>query len=66
MYHDAAQTIVETTDLANKLMGALRPGHFRGVATVVTKRSTYFSQIAPISVKKIFSNLLSFAPWFEI
>jgi pantoate--beta-alanine ligase len=37
MYHPARQTIVETTDLARVLMGKLRPGHFRGVATVVTK-----------------------------
>ena len=42
MYHDEAQTIVETTDLANKLMGALRPGHFRGVTTVVTKLFNLF------------------------
>ena len=42
MYHDEAQTIVETTDLANKLMGALRPGRFRGVATVVTKLFNLF------------------------
>ena len=42
MYHDEAQTIVETTDLANKLMGALRPGHFRGVATIVTKLFNLF------------------------
>jgi pantoate--beta-alanine ligase len=37
MYHPDAQTIVDTTDLSGILMGALRPGHFRGVATVVTK-----------------------------
>lgn len=37
MYHPDAQTIVETTGLSGILIGALRPGHFRGVATVVTK-----------------------------
>ena len=37
MYHPGDQTIVETTGLSGILIGALRPGHFRGVATVVTK-----------------------------
>lgn len=37
MYPPDADTFVETPHLANILMGALRPGHFRGVATVVTK-----------------------------
>jgi len=37
IYPDGAQTIVETTELAKILIGKLRPGHFRGVATVVTK-----------------------------
>ena len=37
MYHPQSETIVETTELAQRLMGALRPGHYRGVCTVVTK-----------------------------
>ena len=37
MYPDGAETIVETTKLANLLHGLGRPGHYRGVCTVVTK-----------------------------
>lgn len=37
VYAPGAQTIVETTELARILIGRIRPGHFRGVATVVTK-----------------------------
>src|SRR5262245_42931665 len=37
MYPAGAQTIVEVGALAAPLCGASRPGHFRGVATVVTK-----------------------------
>ncbi|SEP76468.1 pantoate--beta-alanine ligase [Loktanella sp. DSM 29012] len=37
MYPAGSETIVETTHLANILHGAVRPGHFRGVATIVTK-----------------------------
>ena len=37
VYDPTAQTIVETTELAKVLIGKLRPGQFRGVATVVTK-----------------------------
>jgi len=37
LYPDGAQTIVELTELAKPLCGRTRPGHFRGVATVVTK-----------------------------
>jgi pantoate--beta-alanine ligase len=37
MYHPDAQTTVDTTHLSGILIGALRPGHFQGVATVVTK-----------------------------
>ena len=37
MYPEGEETIVETTHLAHVLHGKVRPGHFRGVATVVTK-----------------------------
>ncbi len=37
MYPQGAQTYVVVEDLSNRLDGASRPGHFRGVSTVVTK-----------------------------
>jgi pantoate--beta-alanine ligase len=37
LYPDGVQTWVEVTDLAKPLCGAARPGHFRGVTTVVSK-----------------------------
>lgn len=37
MYPDGDETIVETTRLANMLHGVVRPGHYRGVTTVVCK-----------------------------
>lgn len=37
IYRPGAQTVVEVTGLSRILMGRLRPGHFRGVATVVAK-----------------------------
>lgn len=37
IYSPGAQTVVETTGLSGILIGRIRPGHFRGVATVVTK-----------------------------
>lgn len=42
MFHANAQTHVETTTLANILMGSLRPGHFKGVATIVMKLFNLF------------------------
>lgn len=37
MYPETISTFVEVPDLARHLCGAFRPGHFRGVATVVAK-----------------------------
>jgi pantoate--beta-alanine ligase len=37
IYPPGDETIVETTQLANMLHGKVRPGHFRGVATVVAR-----------------------------
>lgn len=37
IYPNGAETIVETERLANMLHGLVRPGHFRGVTTVVAK-----------------------------
>jgi pantoate--beta-alanine ligase len=44
MYPSGFQTHVEPGPLADRLEGAMRPGHFRGVATVVTK---LFGAVAP-------------------
>jgi pantoate--beta-alanine ligase len=37
LYGDGYQTWIEVAELAKPLCGASRPGHFRGVATVVAK-----------------------------
>lgn len=37
LYPEEAQTVVEVTELSSILEGASRPGHFRGVSTVVLK-----------------------------
>ncbi|MDP0927304.1 pantoate--beta-alanine ligase [Paracoccus onubensis] len=37
VYRPGSQTIVEATELSRMLIGRLRPGHFRGMTTVVTK-----------------------------
>ena len=44
MYEPAATTFVEVTGVGDRLDGASRPGHFRGVATIVAK---LFHIVAP-------------------
>ncbi len=44
VYPPGDETIVETTQMANMLHGAVRPGHFRGVTTVVAR---LFNMVQP-------------------
>ncbi|NSX55895.1 pantoate--beta-alanine ligase [Parasulfitobacter algicola] len=44
VYPEGDETIVETTRMANMLHGQVRPGHFRGVTTVVAR---LFNMVQP-------------------
>jgi pantoate--beta-alanine ligase len=57
MYANDRSTFVEETTLAEKLEGASRPGHFRGVCTVVTKLFHLLAPEAAVFGEKDFQQL---------
>ncbi len=57
MYADDRSTYVEETSLSARLCGASRPGHFRGVCTVVTKLFHFLAPEAAVFGEKDFQQL---------
>jgi pantoate--beta-alanine ligase len=57
MYPAGAQTVVEVQDVSRGLCGEKRPGHFRGVATVVTKLFAIFRPHLALFGQKDFQQL---------
>ncbi|HEY3449633.1 MAG TPA: pantoate--beta-alanine ligase [Myxococcales bacterium] len=57
VYPDGAQTFVEVEGLQKRWCGEKRPGHFRGVATVVAKLFTVFEPDVALFGEKDFQQL---------
>ena len=52
MYGQGFQSYVEVTEISQGLCGASRPGHFRGVTTVITKLLTSSNRTGRILEKR--------------
>ncbi|WP_371259176.1 pantoate--beta-alanine ligase [Bradyrhizobium sp. WSM1743] len=63
IYPNRFDTFIEPGELAKPLCGAFRPGHFRGVATVVCKLFNIVQPVLFSSGKRIFSNARSCGKW---
>lgn len=75
MYPEGASTFVEVAGLSDRLDGVSRPGHFRGVATVVAKLFHIFSperaffgqkDAAQVAVLRKMVRDLQFPVWLEV
>jgi pantoate--beta-alanine ligase len=66
MYPDGYKTWVEVDELSSILCGASRPGHFRGVCTVVLKLIGIVRPHRMFMAKRTSSSSVSCARWPKI
>ena len=66
MFPLGSQTWVEATEVTKGLCGDHRPGHFRGVTTVVAKLFNIVSPTPRSSARRIFSSCARSSGWWSI